>query len=575
MQTTYMSPKNIYKLTISDVLRLIETAKQAELCRDLESLRKNLLTVWSEDETEPNFDEFELPIKAELLRLYGFYLTFHGRARNLKDLQLKAKDVLTRAIDIFDSENLDVKSAESKIILAFCYWNRGEVYEADALLSLVENDFAGNKIHPVYLQLQINRMMLFCWREKFDDAAKIVQELSPLMKFCTDRRLTLMFHFETAILHHRRLKYNDSIFHFNESVFLAKRAENLHLLALTYNNLSLLYLDMRQFQEAHNYSNQSLEILNEINHSGWLAHVLDSKALIYLTEKKPEKALNVIESALTYFLKGEDFTGLTEAFWTKVKCLLRLERTADALMLFAELQQTAICNIGEKTARRYAERLADEIYLLQNLPLPDEVAGFKKSRIRSALVKSNGKISKAAKILQLKNHQTLSDILKNQFPDLCEELGFMRRSRSSNKKKPKNNSAKTENKTNENIIARIVLPDKKVSFAFEFEFDVIETFYTGKNLMRKQFGIESDSVIAVLPFNRIPKIFQGQNLLISDEDLFIAGKVDYDKWVDVFFITGNDGEPFPLDTAAIVGEIVGYCPMSKTDVHLIEFSKLD
>ena len=569
-----MATKNIYKLTATEVFGVIEAAQTAELCRDPESLRKNLLTVWREDENEPNFDEFESPIKAEFLRLYGFYLTFYGRARNLKHLQLKAKDALTRAIDIFDAENLAVKSAESKIILAFCYWNRGEVNEAEAILSLVENDFSENKIHPVYLQLQINRIMLLSWNENFDKGVEIIKEISPLMNYCTDQRLKLMFHFETAILHYRRSKFHEAVFHFNESIYLAKKAGNYHLLALTYNNLSLLYLDMRHFTEAHSFSVQSLEILKEINHTGWIAHILDSRSLIYLEEKKYEKALNMIDEALSYFSKGEDFAGLTTALWTKVKCLLRLQRTADALMVFVELQQTSIDYIGETTARRYTERLADELYFKQNLPLLDEVAEFKKSRIRSALVASDGKISKAAQILQLKNHQTLSDILKNQFPDLYTELGFSRRLRRSNKTKKQKTNLKAGKAGNEETISRIALSGKRYLFDYDFESGNIETFYFGKNLMIKTFGVKTDAVVAVIPGDQLPEIFQEQNIIISDGDIFTVGKVDYDEWVDVFFFSGNNGEPLPLDEANIAGEIVGYCPMSETAKEFIKFNKI-
>ena len=92
--------------------------------------------------------------------------------------------------------------------------------------------------------------------------------------------------------------------------------------------------------------------------------------------------------------------------------------------------------------------------------------------------------------------------------------------------------------------------------------------------MRKTFGVKTDAVVAVIPGDQLPEIFQEQNIIISDGDIFRVGKVDYDEWADVFFFAGNNGEPLPLDEAKIAGEIVGYCPMSETAKEFIKFTKI-
>lgn len=564
-----MLPEPTPKLTTTDLLQLLEEARNAELCRDIDSLRTILQTVWNEENGVPTFAEYESAIRAELLRLCGFFLTFYGRSRNLRDYQLKAKDVLTNATEIFQLEGLADKAAESKIILAFCYWNCGEVSECEALLGLVENEFNENKIHPVYLQIKINRMMLLCWCEKFDEAFDIINEISFSIDYCKDTRLRILFNFEAAILFHRKLKYEDAISHFSESIRLAKGNGNFHLLALTYNNLSLLYRDMKRFDEAHDLSIKSFDILKKLNHVGWMPHILDSKALIYLDENKYKEALDAIEEALTYFYEGEDYKGLTAALWTKVRCLLRLGHTKEAVLTFTDLKIIAAERIGEVAVDKFTESFIKEIYVLRHLPFADEIAEFKKARVSAALNSSGGKIGDAAKILGLKNHQALSDILNKQFPELLSELGFKRRARRTPEKQPAAAASNSAETSNQRKIYRLILTDKHFSFDFKLTSPQFEVFYFDKYVMR-EFGGDSSALVAVVP---VKKLKAGMPVLAAEEDGFSVGITEYDEWMGIYFISDAKGDPLPIDKENIAGEAIGFCSFAQADNQFIQFSR--
>lgn len=417
------------RLTNKELLKLIEEAGAAEMCRDVDALRNILQRVWKDNNRLPTFEEYEPPARAELLRLCGFFLTFYGRCRNQKDFQLQAKDVLTNAIDIFQSEDLPEKAAESKIILAFCYWNSGEVSECEALLSLVENDFSDNKIHPVYLQIQINRLLILAWNEKYDEAIETINKISGSMELCSDLRLKAMFHSEAGITFRRAKRFEDALFHYREALRITTQIGNERFVALNLNNLALLYRDLRDFKSAHDFADKALKLYSELGDKGWIPHVLDTKSLILIDEKKYGAALKTIEEALSYFYKGEDFDGLTAALWTKVLCLIRMQRAEDAVITFIELEKIALENIGEIAVRKFTKNLTEEIYFLRHLPLTEEVSEFKRSQVKAALIEANGVVGKAAKILRVKNHQALSEILNKQFPGLLGELGFKRRAR--------------------------------------------------------------------------------------------------------------------------------------------------
>src|SRR5262245_3318252 len=117
-----MLPKTIktkepLKSTVN-VLELIENARNAEVCRDLKSLRQILQQVWPDDNCPPNTEKYKHPISAELYRLCGFYLTTYGLASQKKDYQERGKNYLTTAVDLFELAGLRQKAAESYVILA-------------------------------------------------------------------------------------------------------------------------------------------------------------------------------------------------------------------------------------------------------------------------------------------------------------------------------------------------------------------------------------------------------------------------------------------------------------------------
>lgn len=574
-----ISPNNVAQY----ITEAIQAARNAEFCRDITTLQEILHSVADlHDCLNESFLEFENPLRAELFRLYGFYLTFAGRAKNKKDFHLRAKDALTIAVELFEKENLPEKAAEAKIIMAFAYWNNGEVENAETHLDMAELEFAGNKLHPVYLQIQVNRLMILSWSGKLKEGRKLTESLQNLIGFCPDFKVQLLFHFESGILFHHSLKPTEAVYHFLESEKIAKRTNNLHLLALNYNNLSLFYLDNNNYGKAHFYSKQSIEILEEIGHVGWIPHVLDSRANVYLAEQKFKTAQNYIEKSLELFQKSDDFKGLAAALWTKCLILLRQSQTEDALVVFGELEVVALQNIGEVAARKYAKLLSNEIYSLNGSGYEKEIPEFKKFLVTRALHAANGKKTEAARLLGFAKHQNLSDILKKQFPDLYENLGYSERRIRSDKNiekavkaakiqvKPEKNKAR-ENavRKEKSVVAKLDLGGKMLSFSWNLNTENYSTFYFNANVMRS-FDFNEGAVVVVVPS---AEIVPGDSVVVLDGERFVYGKVCYDSFSKVFFLEWENETVF-LTAENIIGVPAAYQSITETKSELIEFIKL-
>lgn len=567
-----MLPKTAPKLTNTELIHLIDEARNVEVCRDLDSLHKVLQTVWNIEET-PNFDNYDEVIKSELQRLCGVFLSFYGYARNLKDYQVRGKDLLITSIENFETNKVSDKAAEAKINLAFCYWNLGEIDEAEAIINIVEADFGKNLFHPVYLRICVNRLLICFWKQDVKSAIKIIEEIEPQIQFCADIRLQAMFNNQAGIFYRATNQYDKAVFHLNEAIRFAEKTNNELFVAINLNNLAFLYKNTKDYDTALEYIAKSVNKFEQINNQGFLPHALDTKALIYLDWDKPKKAIETINQSIELFKQGEDYRGLTDALWTKIRCLFRLNRSEDALFTYGELHRIAIEQIGESAVKKFAKNLADEIYNLKHLPLADEVAEFKKERVSAALIAANGVVGKAAEILQLNSHQALSKILNSQFPNLLDELGFKRRAKRNSAKSKNSQSESLKNNSNEVLveykITRVILTDKHFSFDFKFSSPQFETYYFNKALMRT-FGVDSGSVIAAVP---VKELEAGMLILISEQDKFLVGKAEYDDWAGIYFILDAQGNPIPIDEENLVGEAMGVCPISNADDKYIKFSR--
>src|SRR5687768_1474369 len=210
-------------LPLNKVLQLIEEARNAELCRDVELMQAIVKAFWEDFDRSPDLSGYKNPIRAELLRISGAFLSFFGYARGQKDYQIRGKDLLTEAIEALKAENLTDKAAEAKVMLAHCYWNTGEIEESEALLEMVEAEFGERVFHPVYFKICINRLLTMIWKKKFDQALKIVEKISASIEFCSDLRLQIKFHTEAGIYYRSVKKYELAVFHYNEAIHKAEK----------------------------------------------------------------------------------------------------------------------------------------------------------------------------------------------------------------------------------------------------------------------------------------------------------------------------------------------------------------
>jgi tetratricopeptide (TPR) repeat protein len=552
------------KITTSKAIKLIEEARNAELCRDISTCRQVLNAVWENLEEDPTLDGLEIETQAEILRLCGFFLSYYGRSRNLKDYQERGRNFLTKAIEIFDAEDLLHKSAEAKVMLSLCYWYEGAIAESELILSETEAEYADNQLHPVYIQICVNRLMTHYWKGEYQPALKIIEQLSIPINLCKDSRLKTMYYNQAGIIY-RILKQPDkAILNIQESIKHARSSGNLRFCAGSFNNLGNVCKDIGDFVKAHKCVDQALKSYTNLQETGWVAHVLDTKAQVYLAENNLVDALIQVSKALVIFQQGEDFAGLTEALFTKCKILLKLGNVSESVLLLAELLELAKHRIGEFAAKKYAGEFAQLIYLLKNTSYSEEINSFKTNLLRKHLTEADLQVTKAAETLGI-SHQNLSNILNNQFPELYDELGIYRRARRNAKGKKIENLrgiAPASLKQSRMIFdGGLRLKDKATYYTFAMNGRCLPSLKTRQNVVVLVESAEESSGATVIMQNR-------------ETNNFHCGVLEMDNLTGIFYLNDSsqkDSFPFLFDDFKYYGTVVGYCLLEETAGKKIMF----
>lgn len=553
-----MKPSSPIVVTTPDVLGIIDAAREAEACRDIAGMRKILEPIWPDIDDEPEFSGYPLEVEARLDRTAGFLLTYTAKSRGIASYHPRAKDLLTRSIRLFEDAGLGDEAAEARVILAFAFWHAGEVAESGLILNELERQFAGNSMHPVRLQIMINRLMVLIWNRDYEQAASVVQSLQTPISLSTDSRLIALFHMEAGILSRLTGALDESVVHYSHAIDRARAIKSPRLVATNLNNLAMTYKSMGRFDIAHGVAASALRHFEELGDGGWIAMVRDTQAQIYLEEGRLEDALTSVDSAIVGFDDGRDWANMIESLWVRCRCLFRAGRSEEGFVTYTELQDIAATRIGQVATERFSKAIASEIYVLNSLPFNDEVAAFKKSLVSRSLTASHNAIGAAAKRLGV-SHQCLSEMINTQFPELYDELGMKRRARRSTTGSPASGAPN-----------RIVRISNITGVRIRGVADKVRLFYFPARAMRL-FGYDQAAAVAVAP--EVLREAGSPVLYLVDGELFVA-RIDFDANFSQVYFVMHDDEPITLDGLNAVGTPNAFCGFEDLRAGEVEFLSL-
>ncbi len=426
-----------------------------------EVARETLGELW------PGVKGLPLVLAAEVLLQCGVLTGWLGRLRSVEGAQEKAQDLITEAFRKFQSQGRHEKASEAQYELGVCYWQLGAYEEArvimrEALKPLTDADV------ELKAKILIRRTIVELCENKFYEALKILEEARPVFESADDA-LKGRWHGQMGLVLARLAdaegdtSYTDrAVMEFTAAIYHYEQAGHERYCATNRNNVAMLLYRLGRYRDAHEQLDRAGATLRRLKDEGLLAQVDETRARIFLAERKYVEADRVITRAVRTLEKGGASAYLSDALVVQGVARARLGAGEESINLLRRAMSVAeeaganinaglaaLALIEEHGARRVlaraevynlylrAERLLkgsqdaeDKERLLacagtvmrrladvnlhdRNFSFYSAVQEFEEKIIERALAEAGGSVTGAAKLLGLK-HQTLISMLKKR-----------------------------------------------------------------------------------------------------------------------------------------------------------------
>jgi tetratricopeptide (TPR) repeat protein len=412
----------------------LDVGGRAELCCRLaqdfenkgeyEEAREILSGLWPRMDQRPRVKALQPGIAAEVLLRAGV-LTGWLEGDQIANAQEQAKDFISESLTIFESRKYKKKIAEAQTELALCYMRVGEYDNASDLLKLALSELAiDNELKAkVVLRLGIVKRH----SRPLSEALKFLTNNEPLFQKINNETLRGCYHQTLAdvlenlwdsegpkdYLDRALIEYAAASYHLEQ-------AEHRRYLANVENNLGFLYLKINCCKEAHEHLNRARRIFTCLKDRIALAQVDETRARVFLKEKRDADAERAARSSVRTFESSDRPSLLAEALKRHGMALARLGHCSAALEAFrraidlsqdssnraADVALTAFQELGKRLAVK-------EAVITSGRPLDQEVFFLEHELIKYALDKAEGRVTFAARTLGM-SYQRLTHKLQTK-----------------------------------------------------------------------------------------------------------------------------------------------------------------
>lgn len=308
---------------------------------------------WANENYLPETDDLHSLEAAELLLRFGSLLGYHGHFKKIKDSQLRARNILTNVLLVFDELGDEASAAECENHIALTYSRTGEFAEARAWLdAAMGRDIGRTHIHR--LASISYKTLIDVGERKYSDILETYREYETIFRRSDDDWISASFYSNVGVGFMECGRPDEAIRCLEEAIYRAKRSSIRTYLASLQNELAHLYSSIGRYGKAHHYVDKGIEIYREIGDESREGMLLDTKAAIFLSEGDLENALKTIDAAIAMLRDGENKAFLAEAFATKAKTLVWLDEFSDAALALSDAIQLAQTYCGREFAKSLA-----------------------------------------------------------------------------------------------------------------------------------------------------------------------------------------------------------------------------
>jgi tetratricopeptide (TPR) repeat protein len=423
--------------------------------------------LWPGVGEKPDVKELPPALAAEVLLRCGVLTGWLGRARSVEGAQEKAQDLITEAFREFQSQGRNEKVSEAQYELGLCRWRLGAYEESRVIMREALKSLPDAEVE-LKAKILIRRTIVELCENRFYEARDILYEARPVFDSANDA-LKGRWHGQMGLVLARladaeeNASYTDmAVVEFTTAIYHYERAGDERHSAANRNNIAMLRYRLGRYRDAHEHLDRAGAILLKLKDAGLLAQLDETRARVFLAEKKYGEADRVITRAVQTLERGGASAYLSDALTVQgvararlgageesIQLLRRAMSVAEEAGAFTNAGLAALALIEEHGARRVlartelyqlylrAEKLLkgtqdaeDKVRLLKcarvvmrrlaevslhdkNFSFFSAVQEFEEKIIEQALAETGGSVTGAAKLLGLK-HQTLISMLKKR-----------------------------------------------------------------------------------------------------------------------------------------------------------------
>jgi tetratricopeptide (TPR) repeat protein/CheY-like chemotaxis protein len=491
MNLTTKSKTETQGLTATQEAKLACTrAKQLEEAGEYEKARDALAELWHQTNETSGLEGLDPATRAEVLVRIGALAGWLGSAYQATGSQEKAKNLITRSIEIFDQLGESDRVAEARTDLALCYWREGAFDEARLILAEVLNeiDDGNNELKGLVLVRAGIVEEAAC---RLNDALRIYTSAAATLDESKDHALSGKFHNGLALVlrdlataQGRNDCVDQALIEYAAASFHFEQAGHTRYQASVENNLGFLYFTLGRFSDAHEHLDRARNLFIQIGDQVHLAQVNDTRARTLLAEDKLREAEKFAQSAVKTLEKGDEQALLAEALTTSGTIQARLGHHPQARSLLQRaitVAETAgdlegagraklsiIEELREQTsaeemaliyqsavdllersqdpsaskrliscARQVIEALGlaedeeknSKAHSWEGFSFKQQILDCERALIERALRDAGGSVTRAARLLGFHHHQSLISLINSRHKELLKTRTAVRRRR--------------------------------------------------------------------------------------------------------------------------------------------------
>ena len=322
--------------------RACEESRRLERAGDYEGARVALRVLWCGRIGErPRLAELPEDTRAEVLWRVGSLSGWLGSANQVPGAQEFARDLLTESITLFESLGEQDKRAEAMGDLALCYWRLGAQDNGRALFQQAVD--AAQKAETK-LRTLTNASTVEISSGRYGDALALLNTAAAFLAEVSDDASHGRYHGQRGLVY-RGLGGTENLDHAliensAASMYYAK-AGHIRYLAVVENNIGFIHMLLGRATESLTHLDKARAIFVSLKDSRMVAQVNDTRARVFLGEKRFADAESAIFAAIATFEKGDDSSLLAEALTTAGSIFARSGKYDRAREAFNRASQVA------------------------------------------------------------------------------------------------------------------------------------------------------------------------------------------------------------------------------------------